>query len=109
MCPALIERDSGNDANPENGAFANIIAVKGDLQMHIPDNMSLEAAATVGVGIGTTGYSLYKILNLPLPNTLLASSGEPILVYGGSTATGTLAIKFAKLYAYTQDFLPAQT
>jgi NADPH:quinone reductase-like Zn-dependent oxidoreductase len=90
----------GNDANLENGAFARFIAVKGDLQMHIPDDVSFEAACTAGVGIGTTGYALYKVLGLPFPNRALETGEkekEPILIYGGSTATGTLAIQFAKL------------
>ncbi|KAK4946148.1 hypothetical protein LTR10_014659 [Elasticomyces elasticus] len=91
----------GNDANPENGAFARYIAVKGDIQMHIPDGVSFEAACTVGVGVATTGYALYHELGLPLPT--LGTAGniseepEPILIYGGSTATGTIAIQFAKL------------
>jgi NADPH:quinone reductase-like Zn-dependent oxidoreductase len=88
---------AGNDAQPENGAFAKFIAVKGDVQMHIPDKISFEEACTVGVGIGTVGYGLYKILGLPLPDTTPAVSDTPIFIYGGSTATGTLAIQFAKL------------
>jgi NADPH:quinone reductase-like Zn-dependent oxidoreductase len=94
--------DSGNDANPENGAFAKYISVKGDLQMHISDNMSFEEAATVGVGIGTTGYALYRVPGLPYPTQTAASSADSktrpqILIYGGSTATGTIAIQLAKL------------
>lgn len=89
---------SGNDANRENGAFARYIAVKGDLQMHIPEGVSFEAAATVGVAIGTVGYGLYKVLQLPLPDDKNQDvRGKTILIYGGSTATGTVAIQFAKL------------
>ena len=89
----------GNDANFENGAFARYIAVKGDMQMHIPDGVSFEAAASVGVGIGTTGYALYHVLGLPLPDVDggQVGEGEPILIYGGSTATGSIAIQFAKM------------
>ncbi len=65
--------------------------------MHIPDDMSFEAACTVGGGIGAAGYGLYKVLNLPLPDTQRLASGETILIYGGSTATATIAIQFAKL------------
>lgn len=88
---------TANDAEPENGAFARFIAVKGDLQMHIPDSVSFEAASTVGCGIGTVGFGLYKVLSLPLPDTNQDGDGEFILIYGGSTATGTLAIQFARL------------
>jgi len=74
--------------------------------MHIPDNVSFEAAATTGVGIGTTGYALYKVLGLPLPDSTGSTHfnktevSDTVLIYGGSTATGSLAIQLAKLYAF---------
>lgn len=91
----------GNDANPENGAFARYIITKGDLAMHIPETVGWEEAATVGVAISTVGLALYKILALPLPCTGAdrqgMDDGASILIYGGSTATGTIAIQFAKM------------
>lgn len=89
-----------NKNNHEDGAFGEIITAKGDLQIHIPDNMSFEEAATLGVGISTVGQALYQTMKLPLPTDtegIRKSAGTPILVYGGSTATGSLAIQFAKL------------
>lgn len=67
--------------------------------MHIPDGVSFEAACTVGVGVATTGYALYNVLRLPLPSLrkIDVPNDEPVLIYGGSTATGTIAIQFAKL------------
>jgi NADPH:quinone reductase-like Zn-dependent oxidoreductase len=91
------DRLAANDLNPENGAFARFIAVKGDLQLHIPEGVSFEAACTVGVGIGTLGFGLYNVLGLPLPETIKDVEPKSILIYGGSTATGTLAIQFARL------------
>ena len=44
----------------------------------------------------TVGQSLYQSLKLPFP-TQPAHQPFPLLIYGGSTATGTLAIQFAKL------------
>jgi NADPH:quinone reductase-like Zn-dependent oxidoreductase len=84
----------------EDGVFGEVITAKGDIQIHIPDNMSFEEAATLGVGISTVGQGLYQSMKLPLPNDsegIRKSAGTPVLIYGGSTATGSLAIQFAKL------------
>ena len=87
----------GDETQFENGAFAEHIVVKADLQMKIPEKMSDEEAATLGVGLMTVGQGLFQALKLPLPDQP-AESPETILIYGGSTATGTLGIQFAKLY-----------
>lgn len=89
----------GNVNQFEDGAFAEYIVAKGDLQMPIPDNLSFQQAATLGVGITTVGQSLYQTLKLALPTEPLKTP-EPLLIYGGSTATGALAIQFAKLSGY---------
>lgn len=88
-----------NAVQPEDGAFAEYIVAKGDLQLKIPDNLSFEEAATIGVGFATVASGLYQNLGLALP-TEPTENPTPILVYGGSTATGTLAIQFAKQSGY---------
>jgi NADPH:quinone reductase-like Zn-dependent oxidoreductase len=85
-----------NATHPEDGACAEYVVAKGDIQMHIPDNMTFEEAATLGVGITTVGQALYQSLGLQLPSEP-SEEKIPVLIYGGSTATGTLAIQFAKL------------
>jgi NADPH:quinone reductase-like Zn-dependent oxidoreductase len=89
-----------NAVQPEDGAFAEYIVAKGDVQIHIPGNLSFQEAATLGVGISTVGQGLYQSLKLALP-TEPTKEPTQILIYGGSTATGTLAIQFAKLSGYT--------
>lgn len=86
----------GNTGQPEDGAFGEHIVAKGDIQIQIPENLSFEEAATLGVGVTTVGQGLYQSLKLPLPNHP-ATTPFFVLVYGGSTATGSLAIQYAKL------------
>jgi NADPH:quinone reductase-like Zn-dependent oxidoreductase len=42
-----------NKVRPDGGAFAEYIIAKADVQIKIPDNLSDEEAATLGVGITT--------------------------------------------------------
>jgi NADPH:quinone reductase-like Zn-dependent oxidoreductase len=85
-----------NAANHDTGTFGQHITVKGDLQIKIPDNLSFEEAATLGIGLTTASQALYQNLRLPLPDSK-AKAGCPILIFGGSTATGALSIQLAKL------------
>lgn len=94
----------GNDENHETGAFARYIIVKGDVQQHIPDNVTFEEACATGVGIVTIGYALYKLLDLPPPKMQPTPIKQDILIYGGSTASGTVAIQFAKLSGAALSF-----
>ncbi|KAG0650013.1 ACT-toxin biosynthesis S2 [Hyphodiscus hymeniophilus] len=90
----------GNDLHAEYGCFANYILVKGDVAMHIPPGMSFEDAATLPCGVGTCCLGMYKELGLPWLSFPLEEKKAPaptLLIYGGSSASGTLAIQYAKL------------
>jgi NADPH:quinone reductase-like Zn-dependent oxidoreductase len=93
---SLLTLPKGDPDEHENGAFAQYISAKGDLQMRIAWNISFEDAATLGVGVTTVGQGLYQSLGLPLPPARVQKP-TAILIYGGSTATGVLAIQYAKL------------
>ncbi|KAF1934461.1 putative zinc-binding oxidoreductase ToxD [Didymella exigua CBS 183.55] len=86
----------GNVSNHEDGSFADYVLAKEGVMLKIPDGVSFTEAATLGVGISTVCQGLYQSLSVPLPNEPLQER-LPLLVYGGSTATGTLAIQFAKM------------
>jgi NADPH:quinone reductase-like Zn-dependent oxidoreductase len=86
----------GNTTHPNDGTFAEYVLVKEGLQVIIPEGLTFEEAAGLGVAITTVGLALGRMLKLPLP-TERVSQGIPVLVYGGSTATGTVAIQIAKL------------
>jgi NADPH:quinone reductase-like Zn-dependent oxidoreductase len=86
----------GNSLQKEDGAYAEVIVAKGDVQLRIPEGMSFEDAATLGAGVLTCGQGLYQKMELSWPN-VAEGKGEVVLIYGGSSATGTLGIQFAKL------------
>ncbi|KAL2060189.1 hypothetical protein VTL71DRAFT_9584 [Oculimacula yallundae] len=85
-----------NPLQPDWGTFAEYIVVVGDVQLHIPDDMSFEDAASLGVSVLTAGAILYDTLDLKLPPA--GDEGRrQVLIYGGSTSTGRMMIQFAKL------------
>jgi len=90
----------GNVLRPEFGTFADYFLANANLAIHIPPQMSFEDAATLPSGLITIALGFYRYLELPmlsLPLENIAEVNKSILIYGGSSATGTLAIQFAKL------------
>jgi NADPH:quinone reductase-like Zn-dependent oxidoreductase len=94
-----------NLLNPDDGVFSERAAVIGDLQMRIPQSMSFEEAATLGLGSITVGQGLFqKAMKLQLPTAdhdvtrRIRNKDVAVLIYGGSSATGALGIQFAKQY-----------
>ncbi|PYI00241.1 GroES-like protein [Aspergillus sclerotiicarbonarius CBS 121057] len=98
-----------NPEQPSDGAFAEYMLARADTQAVMPERLSFQDAATLGVSLITVGQSLYQSLRLTPPppplSTCQSTSSPPqpqsILIYGGSTAVGTLAIQFAKLSGYS--------
>lgn len=84
--------------DPSSGCFAEFAKVKGDIQIHVPDNISFEEAATWATGINTVGQGMYSHdgLQLPWPDSPTKDNTK-VLIYGASTNTGIWAIQFAKL------------
>lgn len=86
-----------NPAEPENGAFGNFVAATADLCWKKPESMKWEEAASLGMAIATTGL-VFRALGLTLNSDTLTdaetSDSKPyVLVHGGATSTGTVAIQ----------------
>jgi len=79
------------------GAFAEYVGATDVVLMKIPDHISFEAAASLGTGLGTVGLALFHSLKVPGYPTKPATEATTVLVYGGSTASGTIAIQLLKL------------
>lgn len=82
---------------PRVGAFATVVGAPDVTTVKIPENMSFEEAASLGSGLGTIGLALFRSLEVPGSPMAPAEKPVDVLVYGGSTATGTLAIQLLKL------------
>jgi NADPH:quinone reductase-like Zn-dependent oxidoreductase len=89
----------GNSRQQEDGAHAEKIMARSGVTMKIPDSMSFEEAAPVGVAVMTCGQGLYQQMGLSWPNNPTKSE-DFILIYGGSSAMGTMGIQLAKLSGY---------
>ncbi|KAH7142759.1 chaperonin 10-like protein [Dactylonectria estremocensis] len=94
-----------NLTNPDDGVFGEFATVIGDLQMRVPESLSFEQAATMGLGSMTVGQGLFqKSLRLDLPvvaATKVEKKNIPVLIYGGTSSTGALGIQYAKQSGYT--------
>lgn len=78
-----------NKCDLTEGSFAEYALVREGIQMKVSSNLSDAEAATVGVAVSTVGLCLYQQLSLPWPGSVSADCW--ILIYGGSTATGSIA------------------
>lgn len=91
-----------NPGNPENGAFATYIRAPAPLTMRLTPTAELapEKAATLATALATCTLALWSGDALALlPSTPEQPGEKPlsVLVYGGSTATGTIAIQLLRL------------
>ncbi|KAG6354076.1 hypothetical protein INS49_005047 [Diaporthe citri] len=116
VCGAV---QGSNPAAPDNGAFAEYLRAPADLLMRVPSSPSLQArpdgrdsnamiqaAATMGTALATCILALWGSDTLDLlpstPDTpSQATPPTPVLVYGGSTATGSMAIQLLRLSGFS--------
>ena len=86
---------------PRSGAFAEYASVHGDMVFKLPEGMSFAVGASMPLRIATAALALFH--SLGLPSELLDAQQEKrgewldVLVYGGATSTGTMAIQLLKL------------
>lgn len=91
---------------PDNGAFAEYVAVAGELVYLLPGHLSYQEGATLGVSLPTVSMSMYYPWKFPLPHppppspppaSTRGDDAQYVLVYGGSTAMGTAALQLLRL------------
>ncbi|KAI0003530.1 GroES-like protein [Xylariaceae sp. FL0662B] len=85
------------------GSFSEYIVADSRLLIRVPDRWSdLQGAALGGVGWSTAALALFHPDYLGLSGfpSQPAETRLPVLVYGGGTATGTMACQLLKLSGY---------
>jgi NADPH:quinone reductase-like Zn-dependent oxidoreductase len=87
---------------PWSGAFATFILAPTDLVLRVPDHMSPLDATGIGTPLLTCSMTLWGSLgSLGLKGTPTSPAAPEdsklVLVYGGSTTCGTMAIQMLKL------------
>ena len=87
-----------NPLRPLVGAFSMYVSAFGDCVLKVPRAFSWEQAAAIGGAIpGTLGLALVKSLGLSIGAKNRYEKPVYVLVYGGSTASGTMAIQLLNL------------
>lgn len=86
-----------NPLEPAIGSFATYVGAPGDLTLTLPANVTFETGCALGTAFATAGLALFHSLGLPGTPRQPAAKRIPVLVYGGSTATGTAAIQLLNL------------
>ncbi|CZT13653.1 hypothetical protein WAI453_003038 [Rhynchosporium graminicola] len=80
---------------PDMGAFKEYNVNNGRIWLKLPSWIDTEAGASMGVSVGTAGHAIIAA-GLPLPD-VPAEKPFTVLVWGGATSTGTIAIQLLKL------------
>ncbi len=84
------------------GGFQTRVVVRTELASPIPDAMRFEDAAVLPLGISTAASGLFGAgqLGLRIPDATTPSTGETVVVWGGSTSVGMNAIQLAVAAGY---------
>ena len=97
VCGALFPY---NPSDPENGSFAQYCVADARLLVKVPGGWDDLEAASMGVGWSTISLATSDPNALALeglPTTPTHTGKDPVLVYGGGTASGTLACQILSL------------
>jgi NADPH:quinone reductase len=84
------------------GAFAEYALVKSFAVLPLPDNVTFEEAVTLPMAVAVAGVGLFAadclgVRQEPWRQAVVQSERSALLIYGGATQVGAMAIKLARL------------
>ena len=92
------------DNNLDEGAFQNFSLIREQAAAPIPQSMSFEEATTFPMGVSTVASGLFHMHGLQLPAADGSSKpyqGQGLVVWGGVSAVGVMAVQIAKQVGFT--------
>ncbi|CAG8976339.1 hypothetical protein HYALB_00005746 [Hymenoscyphus albidus] len=93
---------ASNPACLQSGSFAEYLVTYADLVLKVPKGMRWEEAASIGGCVhGSLGLAFWDSLMVPGHPDKPAEKAVEVLVYGGSTACGTMAIQLLRAAGLT--------
>ncbi|KAJ7625759.1 chaperonin 10-like protein [Roridomyces roridus] len=95
-----------NFQGKNKGTLQEFILLPEELCAKVPDNLSLDSAATIPDNFVTAFYTLFDHLSLPIPNAFPAPSrpadhATPILIYGAGSTASQYALQLLQAAGYT--------
>ena len=91
-----------NPADGSNGAFSQYVCVPTDILLRVPIGFKIEHAASLGLGLATASLALWEgglelEVNPEDPDPTTGTEPLVVLVYGASTATGSMILQLLRL------------
>ncbi|KAL8887551.1 MAG: hypothetical protein Q9215_004893 [Flavoplaca cf. flavocitrina] len=88
------------NGSPDHGAFQKMTLARSEGVIPLPDSLSFEEGAILPLAV-LTALSAYTTLGIPLDTKYTADDKEAILIWGGSSSVGSLAVQSAKTMGFT--------
>ncbi|KAL8765207.1 MAG: hypothetical protein Q9209_007640 [Squamulea sp. 1 TL-2023] len=88
------------NGSPDHGAFQKRTLARSEGVIPLPDTLSFEEGAILPLAV-LTALSAYTTLGIPLDTKYSPSDKQAILIWGGSSSVGSLAVQSAKSMGFT--------
>ncbi|WPH05104.1 Hypothetical protein R9X50_00800500 [Acrodontium crateriforme] len=89
-----------HNSSLDHGAFQEFALAAVEGLAHLPDEMSFEHGCILPLAT-LTALSSWTSLGIPLTTKFSPCDNQAVLIWGGASSVGSIAIQFAKMMGYT--------